>query len=203
MLHTALTVGIGQTWGLLVSPYSFWDVLCCFCFRLDSFEFFRLSSIDFSLLCVCSVVLVLSYIIFAFHVFVFLDSTPGSAGLSETVGGEAEATVHLVSPSIVPQGTPCDSFLLGGSFEEKARKAHATSSPELTPTGVPYPSIDGHTLTPVDSGGFPCRDAGSPSLRDSQGRPVRPLSTLSDAGLWLQSISAWYLFKEGLSLIHI
>ena len=127
----------------------------------------------------------------------FLDSTPGSAELSGSVGGGGEVTVHLVSPSIVPPGTPCDSFLMNGSFEEKAREAHATSSPELTPTGVPYPSIEGHTLTPVDSDGFPCRDAGSPSLRASQGRAVRPLSTLSDAGLRLQSISAWYLFKEG------
>ena len=132
----------------------------------------------------------------------FLDSTPGSTGLSETesrkeaVGGDAEATVHHISSSNETQGTPSKSFLIDGSFEEKARKAHATSSPELTPTGVPYPSIEGQTLTPVDSDGYPCRVAGSPPLRDSLGRPVRPVSTLSDAGLRLQSISAWYLFRK-------
>ena len=62
----------------------------------------------------------LSYVLlsFVFHVFVFLDSTPGSTGLSETeaindaVGGEAEATVHHISSSSETQGTPCKSFLI-------------------------------------------------------------------------------------------
>ena len=132
----------------------------------------------------------------------FLDSTPGSAGLSEAgarnevAGEDADATVHHISSSDETQVTPRKSFLMNGSFEEKARKAHATSSPELTPTGVPYPSIEGQRLTPVDSDGYPCPVAGSPPLRDSLGRPVRPVSTLSDAGLRLQSISAWYLFRR-------
>ena len=139
---------------------------------------------------------------FLFSYFVFLDSTPGSAGLmdsgavSDVVGGDVDVTVHHIISSDESQVTPQESFLMNGSFEEKARRAHATSSPELTPTGVPYPSIEGQTMTPVGADGYPCPVAGALPLRDSLGRPVRPLSTLTEAGLRLQSMSAWCLFKK-------
>ena len=142
------------------------------------------------------------WVILLLFIFVFLDSTPGSARLSEAgasgaaAGEDADATVHNISSSDDAQVTPRKSFLMNGSFEETARNAHATSSPELTPTGVPYPSIEGQRLTPVDSEGYPCPVAGTSPLRDSLGRPVRPVSTLSEAGVRLQSISAWYLFRR-------
>ena len=60
-------------------------------------------------------------------------------------------------------------------------------------------SIDGRTFTQVDFRGQPCLGVESPSLRATQERPVRPGSTLTTAGIRIQSISAWSLFKEGSS----
>ena len=145
----------------------------------------------------CGFVCLLWWVNSNFNFLVFSDSTPGStvpsdaASMSDAAESAAESTVNTGA-----QSTPETSFIVTGSFEEKARRAHATSSPELTPTGVPYPRIEGQKFVPVDSEGYPCPVAGSPPLRDSMGRPVRPVSTLSEAGLRVQSISAWYLFRE-------
>ena len=121
----------------------------------------------------------------------FLDSTPGLSDLSDP-----EVIAHLVSPPDEPRVTPCGSFLISGSLERKARIAHASSSPELSPTGAPYPSIDGRNFTQVDFRGQPVLGEESPSLRATQERPV---STLTTAGIQIQSLSAWGLFTEGSS----
>ena len=122
----------------------------------------------------------------------FLDSTPGLSDLSDP-----EVVVHLVSPPDEPRTTPCGSFLISGSLEKKFRTVHASSSPELSPTGAPYPSINGHTFTQVDFRGQPVLGEESPSLRATQEGPSRPVSTLSPAGIQIQSLSAWGLFTEG------
>ena len=111
--------------------------------------------------------------------------------------------MHLVSPSDEPRTTPCGSFLISGSVEKKFGIAHASSSPKLSPTlsptGAPYPRIDGHTFTQVDFRGQPVSGEGSPPLRATQGGPSRPVSTLSMEGIQLQSLSAWGLFTEASS----
>ena len=135
----------------------------------------------------------------------FLDSTPGSAGMmgsgnvSDLAGGSADVTVCHVISSDESQATPPRSFLMGGSFEEKARTAHALSSPELTPTGVPYPSVVGQTISPVDADGYPLPIAGTTPPPDSQGQPSRPVSILTEAGVRLESASAWRLFRQMVS----
>ena len=120
----------------------------------------------------------------------------GSGNVSDLAGGDADVTVYHVISSDESQATPPKSFVMDGSFEEKARTAHALSSPELTPTGVPYPSIVGQTIAPVDADGYPLPIAGTIPLPDSQEQPTRPVSTLTEAGLRLQSASAWQLFRQ-------
>ena len=119
----------------------------------------------------------------------------GSGAASDLAGGDADATVYHVISSDDSQVTPPKSFIMDGSFEEKAKKAHAQSSPELTPTGVPYPRIVGQKIIPVDAGGYPMPVAGTPPLLDSLGHPIRPVSTLTEAGVRMQSALAWNLFR--------
>ena len=132
------------------------------------------------------------------------ESTPDRGGvpvsysMSFGQGPQSPAGVsgHLVSPPRQQHGTSIGSFVLSGSFEEEARIASAASTPEPSPTGVPYPSIAGQTIVPVDLRGIPHHNIGSPSLRSTRERPHRPISTLSRAAIRAQSFSAWDLFRD-------